>query len=64
MLMHALADHCTINARPGGTTVCLDYTTKSIPLQNATIGAESPASNHGGGCVGWLGDDSPGNLAE
>ncbi|WP_390638602.1 ATP-binding protein [Mycobacterium kubicae] len=26
-LMHALADHCTINARPSGTTVCLDYTT-------------------------------------
>ncbi|BBZ46582.1 ATP-binding protein [Mycobacterium parmense] len=24
-LMHALADHCTINARPTGTTVCLDY---------------------------------------
>jgi anti-sigma regulatory factor (Ser/Thr protein kinase) len=27
MLMHALADHCTISARPNGTTVCLDYTT-------------------------------------
>jgi anti-sigma regulatory factor (Ser/Thr protein kinase) len=27
MLMHALADHCTINARPDGTTVCLDYAT-------------------------------------
>ncbi|OBI04314.1 ATP-binding protein [Mycobacterium scrofulaceum] len=27
-LMHALADHCTINARPNGTTVCLDYTTR------------------------------------
>ncbi len=27
MLMHALADHCTIDARPSGTTVCLDYTT-------------------------------------
>jgi serine/threonine-protein kinase RsbW len=25
MLMHALADHCTINARPDGTTVRLDY---------------------------------------
>jgi serine/threonine-protein kinase RsbW len=25
MLMHALADHCTINAHPDGTTVCLDY---------------------------------------
>lgn len=29
MLMHALADHCTISARPGGTTVCLDYATGS-----------------------------------
>ncbi|OBG28767.1 ATP-binding protein [Mycobacterium sp. 852002-51057_SCH5723018] len=28
MLMHALADHCTINARPDGTTVCLDYATR------------------------------------
>ncbi|OBI34433.1 anti-sigma regulatory factor [Mycobacterium sp. E1386] len=28
MLMHALADHCTINARPNGTTVYLDYTTR------------------------------------
>jgi anti-sigma regulatory factor (Ser/Thr protein kinase) len=28
MLMHALAAHCTINARPNGTTVCLDYTTR------------------------------------
>lgn len=28
MLMHALADHCTITARPNGTTVCLDYTTR------------------------------------
>ena len=37
MLMHALADHCTINARPGGTTVCLDYTTKPIPLGRSTI---------------------------
>ncbi|WP_374023787.1 ATP-binding protein [Mycobacterium sp. HNNTM2301] len=27
-LMHALADHCTINAHPNGTTVCLDYTTR------------------------------------
>ncbi|OCB23144.1 anti-sigma regulatory factor [Mycobacterium malmoense] len=27
-LMHALADHCTINARPNGTTVCLDFTTR------------------------------------
>ena len=25
MLMHALADHCTINTRPDGTTVCLGY---------------------------------------
>lgn len=29
MLMHALADHCTINARPTGTTVYLDYATRS-----------------------------------
>ena len=28
-LMHALADHCTITARQNGTTVCLDYTTRS-----------------------------------
>jgi serine/threonine-protein kinase RsbW len=26
ILMHALADHCTIKARSGGTTVCLNYT--------------------------------------
>jgi anti-sigma regulatory factor (Ser/Thr protein kinase) len=26
MLMHALADHCTIDTRSCGTTVCLDYT--------------------------------------
>jgi serine/threonine-protein kinase RsbW len=25
-LMHALADHCTIHARPNGTSVYLDYT--------------------------------------
>lgn len=25
MLMHALADHCRIDTRPDGTTVCLDY---------------------------------------
>lgn len=24
-LMHAMADHCTINGRDDGTTVCLDY---------------------------------------
>ena len=24
-LMHAMADHCTINGRNDGTTVCLDY---------------------------------------
>lgn len=34
MLMHALADHCTINARPGGTTVCLDYITQPIGLSH------------------------------
>jgi anti-sigma regulatory factor (Ser/Thr protein kinase) len=28
VLMHALAEHCTISARPEGTTVCLDYVTK------------------------------------
>lgn len=27
MLMHALADHCTIHARPNGTSVYLDYAT-------------------------------------
>lgn len=37
MLMHALADHCTINARPSGTTVCLDYTTKPIPMEAASV---------------------------
>ncbi|WP_096290231.1 ATP-binding protein [Mycobacterium ahvazicum] len=31
MLMHALADHCTINTRPGGTTVCLDYSAAQKP---------------------------------
>lgn len=25
--MHALADHCTIDAGPDGTIVCLDYAT-------------------------------------
>jgi hypothetical protein len=39
MLMHALADHCTIKARPGGTTVCLDYTTNPTSLENASFGA-------------------------
>jgi anti-sigma regulatory factor (Ser/Thr protein kinase) len=39
MLMHALADHCTINARPSGTTVCLDYTTNPAPLENASFDA-------------------------
>jgi anti-sigma regulatory factor (Ser/Thr protein kinase) len=38
MLMHALADHCTINARPNGTTVCLDYTTHPICVEDADIG--------------------------
>ncbi|ORW70530.1 ATP-binding protein [Mycobacterium saskatchewanense] len=27
LLMHALADHCTIDAGPDGTIVCLDYAT-------------------------------------
>ena len=31
MLMHRLADHCTINARPDGTTVRLDYATCPHP---------------------------------
>ncbi|ORW30158.1 anti-sigma regulatory factor [Mycobacterium paraense] len=37
MLMHALADHCTINARPGGTTVCLNYAVDPIPLADTTV---------------------------
>ncbi|HTY32343.1 ATP-binding protein [Mycobacterium sp.] len=37
MLMHALADHCTIEARPGGTTVCLDYTTDAMTLRSNNI---------------------------
>lgn len=37
MLMHALADHCTINARPSGTTVCLDYTTNPTPWETANV---------------------------
>ncbi|WP_066917157.1 ATP-binding protein [Mycobacterium interjectum] len=37
MLMHALADHCTINARPGGTTVCLNYATDSIALTDNNV---------------------------
>ncbi|ORW95539.1 anti-sigma regulatory factor [Mycobacterium sp. IEC1808] len=37
LLMHALADHCTINARPDGTTVCLDYTTTATPLDGRDI---------------------------
>ncbi|OBJ82119.1 ATP-binding protein [Mycobacterium asiaticum] len=32
MLMHTLADHCTINARSTGTTVCLNY---SIPAESS-----------------------------
>jgi anti-sigma regulatory factor (Ser/Thr protein kinase) len=39
MLMRALADHCTIKARPGGTTVYLDYTTNPTPLVNASFDA-------------------------
>ena len=39
MSMHALADHCTIKARPGGTTVCLDYTTNPTPLENVSSDA-------------------------
>jgi anti-sigma regulatory factor (Ser/Thr protein kinase) len=37
MLMHALADHCTINAHPGGTTVCLDYATDPIRPEDASL---------------------------
>ncbi len=37
MLMHALADHCTINARPGGTTVCLNYTADPIALTDTNV---------------------------
>lgn len=37
MLMHALADHCTINARPGGTTVCLNYATDQIALTHTNV---------------------------
>lgn len=37
MLMHALADHCTINARPGGTTVCLNYAADPIALADTNI---------------------------
>ncbi|WP_435405713.1 anti-sigma regulatory factor [Mycolicibacterium parafortuitum] len=29
-LMHAMADHCTINGRHDGTTVCLDYRCRGI----------------------------------
>lgn len=35
MLMHALADQCTINARPSGTTVCMDYTTTPAAMEGA-----------------------------
>jgi anti-sigma regulatory factor (Ser/Thr protein kinase) len=37
ILMHTLADHCTIEARPGGTTVCLDYTTNPIKLGDSNF---------------------------
>lgn len=37
MLMHALADHCTINARPGGTTVCLNYAVDPIALADNNV---------------------------
>jgi hypothetical protein len=33
-LMHALSDHCTIDTRPDGTTVCLDYTADSKAVKN------------------------------
>lgn len=31
MLMHRLSDHCTIHARPNGTSVYLDYATDLAP---------------------------------
>jgi anti-sigma regulatory factor (Ser/Thr protein kinase) len=34
MLMHALADHCSIDTRPSGTTVCLDYGTDDEGASN------------------------------
>jgi anti-sigma regulatory factor (Ser/Thr protein kinase) len=37
MLMHALADHCIINARPGGTTVRLDYAADPITLPDNNV---------------------------
>jgi anti-sigma regulatory factor (Ser/Thr protein kinase) len=39
MLMHALADHCTIDTRPSGTTVCLDYSMSPNPLETSNIDA-------------------------
>jgi anti-sigma regulatory factor (Ser/Thr protein kinase) len=41
MLMHALADHCTIKARASGTTVCLDYTTRTQLPRDAQMLASS-----------------------
>lgn len=37
MLMHAMADHCTINARPGGTTVYLNYAADPIALTDNEV---------------------------
>ncbi len=34
MLMHALAGHCTVDARPGGTTVCLDFTADAKSVED------------------------------
>jgi anti-sigma regulatory factor (Ser/Thr protein kinase) len=39
MLMHALADHCTIDVRPGGTTVSMVYNTNPTSLENKRFGA-------------------------
>ncbi len=37
MLMQALADHCAINAHPGGTTVCLNYAADSNALTDNNV---------------------------
>jgi serine/threonine-protein kinase RsbW len=36
-LMHALADHCTIHARPNGTSVYLDYAADTEPAGNRQL---------------------------
>lgn len=45
MLMHGLADHCTIHARPNGTSVYLDYATDAHAAgQHHVEGQGSPGS--------------------